>query len=89
MAKKKQEKKEKEELEVTSKPKREGIEIKFGDVYALLSIGNDEVLSRIFIIRPLSFGNSFSAYGDNIEKTIAVFKKIIAIYDALNVLRGG
>jgi len=89
MAKKKQEKKEEEKLEVTSKPKGDEINIKFGDFEASLNV-EAGILEYISIHRHMLLVSShLGVFGEkDIQKVICMFKKIIAIYDALNVLKG-
>lgn len=89
MSKKKQEKKEEDKLEVTFKPKQDDITIKFGDIHASLMLEGDRI-EYISIMRTLPFiNNHLGVFEENIEKLIDVLRKIIAIYDALNVLHGG
>jgi len=84
MTKKKQ---EDEKLEVKSKPKRDEILVTLGHIHALLTVEDNKVTS-ISIDRNAIFANSLFVYDSEVENFMDVFRKIIAIYEALNVLKG-
>ena len=85
MTKKKQ---EDEKLEVKSKSKRDEIWVTLGNIHALLTVEDNKVTS-INIDRNAIFANSLFVYDSEVENFMDVFRKIIAIYDALNTLHGG
>lgn len=87
--KKKQEKKEEEKLEVRGKSKGDEIVVRFGDIYASLGILGSKINS-ISIMRHLPLvSNHLCVFEDGVEKLIAIFRKVVAIYDSLSVLHGG
>lgn len=89
MGKKKQERKEEEKLVVASKQKADDISITFGDIIASLTLEGSRI-TYIGITRMLPFiSNHIGIFEENIEKFIDILRKIVAIYDALNVLHGG
>lgn len=84
MAKKK---KEEKILEVKYAPKKESIKITFGDLETNLNIEDDKLVGIHLTDVGFSTRHYF-VWHNEIEEAIAVFKKVIAIKEAMDVLGG-
>jgi len=88
MAKKKLEKKEEEKLEITTEAAPEKIKVKLGEIEATLKVEGG-IIVDIGISRGMFAINRLYVWDHSeVGTLIEVFKKIIAIYEALNVLKG-